>query len=90
MSNNENETIGTQTEMQNAIENFESFLTPDEEKQEQKETLENEVAEDLVEEVEAEANEDPEMELQEADEDTEFDEDESEEMKLKLMMNRNS
>ena len=79
MSNNEKETIGTQTEMQNAIENFESFLTPDEEKQEQTETPENEVAEDLVEEVEAEANEDPEMELQEADEDTEFDEDESEE-----------
>ena len=79
MSNNEKETIGTQTEMQNAIENFESFLTPDEEKQEQTETPENEVAEDLVEEVEAEADEDPEMELQEADEDTEFDEDESEE-----------
>lgn len=49
MSNNEKETIGTQTEMQNAIENFESFLTPDEEKQEQTEAPENEVAEDLAE-----------------------------------------
>ena len=79
MSNNENETIGTQTEMQNAIESFESLLTPEEETQEQTEAPENEVAEDLVEEVETEANEDPEMELQETEEETEFDEDKSEE-----------
>ena len=77
MSNNENETIGSQTEMQDAVQSFEELLTPDNEK-EQVETPEEEIAENQVEEVEAE-DLDPEEDLQETEEETEFDEDISEE-----------
>ena len=84
MSNNENETIGSQTEMQDAVQSFEELLTPDNEK-EQVETPEEEIAENQVEEVEAE-DLDPEEDLQETEEETEFDEDISEEDEIKSVL----